>query len=254
MAGRAAKPPRFYFNLRSPYNFFALGDLERDHPELLDRLEWRPFWEPDETSARLLAEAGGQFPYTPMTRAKQFYILRDVRRLAADRGLTLTWPTDRSPWWEPAHLTWFLAADAGLGRQWVARAGRARWLEGRDICDPATVAELAAEIGLDAGVAAAAADRPGLRERGVRALLDVHRDGVFGVPYFIHGSEPYWGLDRVAEFAASFADGGLPTAPAGQSAGQPAESGPAESGPAESGLAVVGAGRTTDMSHAGGCG
>ncbi|MEU6862128.1 DsbA family protein [Streptomyces sp. NPDC046876] len=247
MAGRAAKPPRFYFNLRSPYNFFALGDLERDHPELLDRLEWRPFWEPDETSAALLDAAGGQFPYTPMTRAKQFYILRDVRRLAAERGLALTWPTDRTPWWEPAHLTWFLAADAGLGRQWVARAGRARWLEGRDICDPATVVELAAEIGLDASEAAAATDSGPLRERGVRALLDVHRDGVFGVPYFIHGSEPYWGLDRVAAFAASFTDSftgsvadGEPPAPAAQ--------------PAEAELAVVGAGRTTDMSHAGGCG
>ncbi|MFJ3877346.1 2-hydroxychromene-2-carboxylate isomerase [Streptomyces sp. NPDC090077] len=238
MAGRAAKPPRFYFNLRSPYNFFALHDIEREHPGLLDRVEWRPFWEPDETSARLLDEAGGQFPYTPMSRAKQFYILRDVRRLAADRGLALTWPTDRSPWWEPAHLTWFLAADAGLGREWVARAGRARWLEGRDICDPATVVELAAETGLDADAVAAATEDAALRARGAAALLDVHRDGVFGVPYFVHGSEPYWGLDRVREFAASFADEA--PAPAAR--------------PEEKELAAVGAGRTTDMSHAGGCG
>lgn len=62
MAGRAAKPPRFYFNLRSPYNFFALHDLEREHPEVLDRVEWRPFWEPDETSAGLLAEAAWAVP------------------------------------------------------------------------------------------------------------------------------------------------------------------------------------------------
>ncbi|EFL18161.1 DsbA family protein [Streptomyces sp. C] len=238
MAGRAAKPPRFYFNLRSPYNFFALHDIERRHPGLLDRLEWRPFWEPDETTGRLLDEAGGQFPYTPMSRAKQFYILRDVRRLAADRDLPLTWPADRTPWWEPAHLTWFLAADAGLGREWVARAGRARWLEGRDICDPDTVVELAAGIGLDAAAVAAAPHDAGLRARGAAALKDVHRDGVFGVPYFINGSEPYWGLDRVEEFAASFADGA--PAPAAR--------------PEERELAVVGAGRTTDMSHAGGCG
>lgn len=238
MAGRAAKPPRFYFNLRSPYNFFALHDIERAHPGLLDRLEWRPFWEPDETTGRLLDEAGGQFPYTPMSRAKQFYILRDVRRLAADRDLPLTWPADRAPWWEPAHLTWFLASDAGLGREWVARAGRARWLEGRDICDPATVVELATEIGLDATAVAAATDDAALRARGAAALMDVHRDGVFGVPYFINGSEPYWGLDRVREFAASFADAA--PAPAAR--------------PEEKELAAVGAGRTTDMSHAGGCG
>lgn len=151
MTARTTKPPRFYFNLRSPYNFFALADLERDHPELLDRVEWRPFWEPDPTSEKLLTDAspGAEFPFHPMSRAKQFYILRDVRRLAADRGLALTWPVDRKPWWEPAHLTWFLAEREGLGRTWVERAGRARWLEGRDICDPDVVRELAEEIGLD---------------------------------------------------------------------------------------------------------
>lgn len=69
--------------------------------------------------------------------------------------------------------------------------------------------------------------------------MDLHRDGVFGVPYFINGSEPYWGLDRVPAFVASFGDA---------AAAVPAAA------PAEKELAVVGAGRTTDMSHAGGCG
>ncbi|WP_331749211.1 MULTISPECIES: DsbA family protein [unclassified Streptomyces] len=237
MTARTTKPPRFYFSLRSPYNFFALADLERDHPELLDRVEWRPFWEPDPTSEKLLAEAspGAEFPFHPMSRAKQFYILRDVRRLAADRGLALTWPVDRKPWWEPAHLTWFLAEREGLGRTWVERAGRARWLEGRDICDPDVVRELAEEIGLDGAEVAQAPHHPLVREQGVRALLDVHRDGVFGVPYFINGSEPYWGLDRVTDFAASFA----PATSASTAVEPPA---------------APAAGRTTDMSHAGGCG
>jgi 2-hydroxychromene-2-carboxylate isomerase len=236
MAARAAKPPRFYFNLRSPYNFFALLELERDHPDLLDRLEWRPFWEPDETSQNLLAKAtnGADFPFNPMSRAKQFYILRDVRRLGAERGLKLTWPVDRDPWWEPSHLTWFIAEREGLGREWVDRAGRARWLEGRDICDPAVVRELAEEIGLDGVEVAQAADHPLLREQGVKALRDVHRDGVFGVPYFINGSEPYWGLDRVAAFAASVPQA-VPVA-------------------TEAELRSVAAGRTSDLSHAGGCG
>ncbi|MFJ2724784.1 2-hydroxychromene-2-carboxylate isomerase [Streptomyces collinus] len=232
---RAARPPRFYFNLRSPYNFFALRALRAHRPELLDRLEWRPFWEPDETSGKLLAEAGAEFPYTPMSRAKQFYILRDVRRLATARGLDLTWPVDATPWWEPAHLTWFVAERHGLGQAWVERAGRARWLEGRDLCDPATVAELAAELGFEA----ADTDDPDLRAQGARALLDVVRDGVFGVPYFINGSEPYWGLDRVADFVASF--------------DEPVDGSGEGPGPDAADLSVV-AGRASDLSHAGGCG
>ncbi|MFI8104313.1 2-hydroxychromene-2-carboxylate isomerase [Streptomyces sp. NPDC086023] len=240
---RAPKPPRFYFSLRSPYSWFALLELRQNHPELLDRLEWRPFWEPDPTSAALLADAGGEFPYTPMSRAKQFYILRDVRRLAADRGLALTWPVDRDPWWEPAHLGWFAAERQGLGRAWVDRVSRARWLEGADICDPGVVRGLAAELGLDADEVAGAVDDPGIREQGVKALLDVQRDGVFGVPYFVNGTEPYWGIDRLAAFAASFPEP-PPAVPGREPERQPAAPEPA----------LAGAGRTTDMSHAGGCG
>jgi 2-hydroxychromene-2-carboxylate isomerase len=147
---------------------------------------------------------------------------------------------DREPWWEPAHLAWFAAERRGAGRAWVERVSRARWLEGRDICDPATVRELADDLGLDPDEMAGAVDDPQVRGQGVRALLDIQRDGVFGVPYFVHGSEPFWGLDRFAEFAASFPD----TAPAP----------PGPSVPADEELAAVGAGRTTDMSHAGGCG
>ncbi|QIQ04380.1 2-hydroxychromene-2-carboxylate isomerase [Streptomyces liangshanensis] len=237
MAARAAKPPRLYFNLRSPYSFFALRDMERDCPEILDRLEWHPFWEPDGTSEKLLAEAlpGAAFPYQAMTRAKQFYILRDVRRLGAERGLRLTWPLDRDVWWEPAHLAWFVAERAGLGRVWVERAQRARWLEGRDICDPAVVRELAEEIGLDGEEVAGATDDTLIREQAAQALVDVVRDGVFGVPYFINGSEPYWGLDRVSAFVAS-----LPAAP------EPVAREPEP--------AALVPGRATDIGHAGGCG
>ncbi|MEY9875811.1 2-hydroxychromene-2-carboxylate isomerase [Streptacidiphilus sp. MAP12-33] len=241
MPARAAAKPRFYFNLRSPYNFFALHDLAARYPEVLDRVEWRPFWEPDEASAKGLAEAGGEFPYTPMSRAKQFYILRDVKRLAADRGLAVSWPVDREPWWEPAHLTWFLAERQGLGRAWVERAGRARWLEGRDICDLATVVELAASIGLDPDAVAAGPDDPELREQAVRALLDVHREGVFGVPYFVDGREPYWGLDRVPAFVAALEAGGT-LAPA------------AERQPGAGPNPALVAGPASELSHAGGCG
>jgi hypothetical protein len=31
----------------------------------------------------------------------------------------------------------------------------------------------------------------------------VYRDGVFGVPFFVHGFDKFWGLDRVGGFVAS---------------------------------------------------
>jgi 2-hydroxychromene-2-carboxylate isomerase len=227
------QPPRFYFSFRSPYSWLAHHDLTVHHPEAAGRLRWIPFWEPDARSERLLAEAGGTFPYTPMSRAKHLYILQDVRRLAAARGLAVTWPVDRSPCWEVPHLAYLLAEREGRGRAFAERVYRARWQEGRDVCDRATIAGIAAAVGLPAE-AAAAADDEAARRLGLEALLTICRQGIFGVPYFVNGFERFWGVERLDAFLTSLA-----AAPRPAPAAEPAAPAP---------------GRTSDGGHAGGCG
>lgn len=227
------RAPRFYFNLRSPYSWLAYRDLLGGDESLADEIEWAPFWEPDERTMRGLTDAGGDFLYTPMSKAKHLYVLQDVRRLASDRGLSVAWPVDRDPWWEVPHLAYLAARRHGRGREFIDLAYRARWQQGRDICAADTVEEFGAELGLDGTELAAAVDDPAIRAEGVRALLEVYRDGVFGVPFFVHGYAKFWGVDRLPAFAASVrADGGriAPAAPAGVSAGR------------------------VDDGHAGGCG
>ncbi|AXL91914.1 isomerase [Streptomyces sp. CB09001] len=193
----------FYFSLRSPYSWLAHRELTRRRPRVAAELEWVPYWEPDARSERLLAESGHAFVYTAMSRPKHFYILADVRRLATARGLKVTWPVDRDPVWEVPHLAWLAARAHGRGTEFADRVYTARWLEGRNICDPATIAALADESGLDPAELAGAADHPGLREEGARALRRAVEDGVFGVPYFINGHDKYWGLDRLDAFLAT---------------------------------------------------
>jgi 2-hydroxychromene-2-carboxylate isomerase len=203
---------RFYFSLRSPYSWLAYLDLTAHHPRLCERLTWIPFWEPDEPTLGLLAEAGGEFTYAQMSRPKHLYVLQDMQRQAAARGLALRWPVDRAPRWEVPHAAYLVAAGRGHGRRFLELAHRARWEQGQDICDPATVALIATQLGLAAGDLAGAADRDEVRAEGVRALLSAYRDGVFGVPFFINGYAKYWGVERLGEFVASFA--GAPPAPA----------------------------------------
>jgi hypothetical protein len=45
-------------------------------------------------------------------------------------------------------------------------------------------------------------DDPQLRDEALGALRALDRDGVFGVPFFVAGREHFWGLDRMAAFAA----------------------------------------------------
>ncbi|MGW7367836.1 DsbA family protein [Streptomyces sp. NPDC054841] len=244
---RTRRPPRFYFSLRSPYSWLAYRDLLDRHPRTAAAVEWVPFFEPDELSRKLLAEAGGAFPYTPMSAAKHRYILQDVRRLAAGRGLDFSWPVDRDPVWEVPHLGYLAAERHGRGPGYIALAARARWELGQDICDPSVIAGFGPELGLDGAELAAAADDPELREAGVRVLLDIQRDGVFGVPFFVDHFDKYWGLDRLADFAAALEA----RAVGAEGASRPA--GPAED-PAVQDAPLTPPVLSVDDGHAGGCG
>ncbi len=225
------RPPRFYFSLRSPYSWLALEDLTSRHRELAAAVEWRPYWDPDAASHAALTDAGGGYCYTQMSREKHFYILQDTRRLARDRGLTMTWPVDRDPWWEIPHLACLAADRHGRMPELATALTRARWTWGRDICDPETVAEIASELGLDGPVIAHAAHDDEMRAMATATLLDAYRDGVFGVPFFVRGPHRFWGVERVDAFADWL---GVPeTAPTDYTAPIPVGS---------------------DIGHAGGCG
>lgn len=203
MARSSPTRRRWYFSLRSPYSWFAYRDLVDRYADVADQIEWIPFWEPDEWTDRLLTEAGIQLPIVEMSRAKNFYILQDTRRLARARGLTMSWPIDREPCWEVAHLGYLAAEDAGKGREYVAEVYRARWEEGGDISNPDTIAGIADSLGLDAGTVATAWQDDGFRQRGLATLIRSYQDGLFGVPFFITGREKYFGVDRLRPFVAA---------------------------------------------------
>jgi 2-hydroxychromene-2-carboxylate isomerase len=195
--------PRWYFSLRSPYSWFAYRDLRDKYPDVLEQIEWIPYWEPDQESTRLLEEAGVVLPVQQMQRAKNFYILRDARRWAQARGWQVTWPIDRAPHWEVSHLAYLAAEEVGMGREFVDRAYRARWNEGRDLSERQTVAEIAAELGLDPALGDAL-DDPAVRARGIQCLIAAYHDDAFGVPFFMNGREAFWGAERVSAFVAAF--------------------------------------------------
>jgi 2-hydroxychromene-2-carboxylate isomerase len=229
--------PRCYFSLRSPYSWLAYRELCSTYAALGDRLEWIPFWEPDEGTSALLAAQGGTFHYSVMSRAKHLYVLQDVGRLARRQGLVPRWPVDRAPVWEVPHLAYLVAARQDRGAQYLTATYRARWEQGRDICDPATVCAIGTEIGLDGDALAAAGADAALRAEGARILRDAGRDGVFGVPFFVSGRHRFWGLDRLAAFADHVGAGEALTP-----------------SPPEPPVAVVAVGSGADDGHAGGCG
>lgn len=234
--------PRWYFSLRSPYSWMAYRDLTERYPDVANAVEWIPFWEPDTRTLAALAERGVELSTVPMSRAKNLYILMDTARLAKARGWTLRWPIDRQPHWEPAHLAYLPAADAGLGREFADLVYRARWNDNRDICDPAVIGDLAQQLGLDRDLLSTAADNPALRARGIDCLVRSWQDGLFGVPFFISGREKFFGVERLAIFVDTVR---------GQRTSAASEN---RSWAEARACAPDGASTGADAGHAGGCG
>ncbi|MGW0778262.1 DsbA family protein [Streptomyces sp. NPDC002835] len=199
----ARRGPRWYFSFRSPYSWMAYRDLTGSHPDVADRIEWLPFWEPDESAQDQLERSDIKLPYVAMSKEKHLYILQDVRRLARARGLEMVWPVDPAPRWEVSHLAYLAAEELGAGREFIDETYRARWELGDDISDPETMGRIGKTLGLDGEALAGAHQDPRIRERGIAALASLHRDGVFGVPFFISGFDKFWGVDRLTDFVGT---------------------------------------------------
>ncbi|WP_156727250.1 2-hydroxychromene-2-carboxylate isomerase [Streptomyces apocyni] len=196
----ARRGPRWYFSFRSPYSWMAYRDLIGQYADVAEQIEWLPFWEPDEPTLEHLERNSIQLPYVPMSKEKHLYILQDVRRLTRARGLDMVWPVDPAPRWEVSHLAYLAAEEQGAGRRFIDAVYRARWELGDDISAPDTMRRIGKELDLDPELLAGAHENPEVREQGLAALDSLHRDGVFGVPYFISGFEKFWGVDRLPLF------------------------------------------------------
>ncbi|GAA1229203.1 hypothetical protein GCM10009676_09660 [Prauserella halophila] len=238
------RKPRLYFSLRSPFSWMAVRQLEQRVPNADEKIDYIPFFEPDEESARALAQRGGEFHYVHMSKAKHLYILNDTKRLAAKFGYRMQWPVDDDPWWELPHLAWIKAREMGVHREFYRAVTAARWERGENICDTENLRAILVEADLPTDPLLETPSDPDIRAAGVDALMKVYDDDVFGVPYFRWGSQKFWGLDRLDDFLAVFEpalDQGLPA-------------GPSEDPLADVPSAVTAAVGAFDHDTAGGCG
>lgn len=202
---------RVFFSFRSPFSWLAIERLRRQMPDVHERLEFIPYWEPDARTSQALTERNVAIHYEPMSKAKHLYILQDTKRLAESLGLRIVWPVDVDPWWELSHLGWLQARRMGAGPAFYAAAVEARWHRGEDISRAEVVSAIASAAGLDGAAIIGAVSNPEIRAEGAGYLAEAYNDDIFGVPYFRCGRDRYWGFDRVDAFLARLQGAATPT-------------------------------------------
>jgi 2-hydroxychromene-2-carboxylate isomerase len=184
--------PRFFVDVGSPYAWLAAERVERGV------LGVEPVWEPVLLGAVFAARGFGSWSLTE-ARAEG---IEEVERRARAYGLgPVRWP---EPW--PGSMLLAMrcavaAAEAGSARAFLLAALRLGFVHGRDLSDPAAVADAASAAGIEGEELLAAASTPAvkdaLRERTDAAIAL----GVRGVPTVLVGTQPFWGDNRLEEAA-----------------------------------------------------
>lgn len=183
-------PPRFFVDVGSPYAWLAAERVEAVVGEVV--------WEPVLLGAVFAARGFGSWSLTD-ARAEG---VAEVERRACAYGLPpVRWP---DPW--PGNyllaMRCAVAADArGAGPAFLLAALRLGFVAGRDLSDPAAVADAASAVGLEGDALLAAASTP-----SVKAALKERTDaaialGVCGVPTVLVRDQAYWGDDRLEDAA-----------------------------------------------------
>jgi len=184
-------PARFFVDVGSPYAWLAAERVERLLGEVV--------WEPVLLGGIFAARGSGSWAETDARSAG----MAEVERRAAAYGLApVRWP---HPW--PGNMLLAMraataAAQLGAGRELLLAALRLGFRDGRDLSDPAAVADAGAAAGLDGDALLAAAITPevkaALRERTEEAIAL----GVRGVPSVVVAGEAFWGDDKLEQAAA----------------------------------------------------
>lgn len=196
-------PVEFYFDFSSPYGYFATERIDAIAARHGREVEWRPV-----LLGLVFKVSGGQpLPGLPL---KGDYFRRDLVRCGRLHGLPVKVPSIFPIATQAPCRAFYRTRDRDReqAKRLVRAVYRAYFEDDRDIANPAVIADLAAEIGIDRNEMTAALSDPAVKERPRIETEGAIAKGVFGSPFVIVDGEPFWGADRLDQVERWLATGG----------------------------------------------
>ena len=186
-----AKTLEFFFDYASPYSYLASEQVEALAKRTGAELRWRPFL------LGAVFKATGNVPPIS-TASKAAYLGKDLVDWASYLGL----PPFQMPSTFPinslkANRLGLVAAEQGRIVPFSHAAFRAAFVEGKDLNEPAVLAELARAAGLEPEKALAHAETQEIKDALRRNTDEAIARGAFGAPTFFVGDELFFGNDRL---------------------------------------------------------
>jgi 2-hydroxychromene-2-carboxylate isomerase len=188
----------FWFEFASTYSYLSAMRIEEMAQGAGVQVTWKPFL----LGPIFKAQGWDTSPFN-LYPSKGTYMVRDISRIAEERGMTFRLPT-------PFPQNCLLAARIALvgladgwGPAFIKAVYRSEFAEGRNIGEKAELAALLVKIGANPEEAFAGAERPEIKSRLRSNTEEAQRLGIFGAPSFTtQGGELFWGDDRLEQALA----------------------------------------------------
>ena len=191
----------YFYSAHSAYAYLGAWELER----IAQVTGWRVEHRPIDLLPVIQAASGDAFGSCSDAHSAYFFG-RDMFRWAQLRGLPMIRhrPTYHdNPLALPNGMIMAAGEDAGPLSRAILQA---HWRDDANIADPATLAVLAEEVGLDGAALLDRADSPAIQAQHRRNTDEAIARNIFGSPtYFLRG-DMFYGQDRLQMLEQAIAD------------------------------------------------
>lgn len=180
----------FFFDLSSPYSYFAATQIGALAAKYGATIAWKPL-----VLAAVFKAQGNVMPAVCIPKAQ--YMIKDLVRWAEQYGVPFQM-SSRFPLPTIRGMRLVIAAEAhGRSGELAQKLFSGMWERDLDISSDDVLRMLVTEVGLPADALLAATETSGVKDK-LRAYTDeAIAKGVFGAPAMIVDGELFWGNDRL---------------------------------------------------------
>lgn len=184
----------FWYDFASTYSYLSAMRVEAMAQAAGVGLAWKPFL----LGPIFQAQGWTTSPFN-LYPVKGKYMVRDIERLAGERGLEFRLPPQFPQNSLLAARVALIGADEGWVGAFTCAVYLAQFRDGSTISDPQVLGAVLDKLGLDPKAILARTQEPAVKERLRQQTAEAQALGIFGAPSFVTGGEVFWGDDRLEQ-------------------------------------------------------